>query len=152
MQHTPDLPTLLTPEYFQTGQATSTKILKIFVETLFSSGLQKDHSEGVKRQVASLSQDILNAVTKGRVKPSKHQKRKEKHCTRDIFGQLLFLAASQNVDLGIVVSHPLTPVSLSLCHISGAMNKTDKPALMRMLDFVHCNQPHPNISVAVSYG
>ena len=39
---------------------------------------------------------------------------KELPCTQDLFGRLLFLTASQNLDLGIVLSYPLTPVPLSL--------------------------------------
>lgn len=47
---------------------------------------------------------------------AKDQKVKEVCCTRDLFGRLLYLAASQNVDLETVLSYSLTPVPLSLSH------------------------------------
>lgn len=38
------------------------------------------------------------------------------------------------LDLAEVPSFPLTEVPLSLCHIKGAMNKTDKSAIMKKLE------------------
>ena len=82
-----------------------------------------------RRKVKNFANDALTIKV-----AAKDQKIKEVRCTRDLFGRLLFLAASQNVDLGTVLSHPLTPVPLSLCHITGAMNKTDKSTLMKKLE------------------
>ena len=58
----------------------------------------------------------------------------EVSCTRDIFGRLLFLAVTQNLDMATVLSYPLTPVPFTLCHITGAMNKTNKSAVMVKLE------------------
>ena len=55
---------------------------------------------------------------------SNDQKVKETKCTCNLFGKLPVLAASQNVDFATVLSYPLIPGPLSLCHITGAMNKT----------------------------
>ena len=41
---------------------------------------------------------------------------------------------TQNLDIKSILSHPLNPVPFSLCHITGAMNKTEKSALMRILE------------------
>ena len=61
---------------------------------------------------------------------TKDKQIKEAKCTRDIFGRLLFLSLTQGLDLTAVLTFPLTPVPLSLCHITGDMNKTSKCTLM----------------------
>ncbi|KAG5883098.1 hypothetical protein JTB14_010468 [Gonioctena quinquepunctata] len=53
---------------------------------------------------------------------------------RDLFGRLLAVSVEQNVDLKKVLSYPLTPVPLSLCHLDGTHCKTDKSALMKSLE------------------
>ena len=64
----------------------------------------------------------------------KDKKLKEVKCTRDLFGRLLYLALTQEFDLGKVLSYPLLPVPLSLCQITGDMNKTSKCKLMDVLE------------------
>jgi len=59
---------------------------------------------------------------------------KEAKCTMDIFGSLLYLSVTQELYLSIVLSYPLTPVSFSLCHITGDMNKTSTSTLMEKLE------------------
>lgn len=53
---------------------------------------------------------------------------------RDLFGHLLGLSLKQKIDLEKVLSYPLKPVSLSLCHIDGIICKTDKLALLKCLE------------------
>ena len=65
---------------------------------------------------------------------SKDMKFKELQGTRDLFGRLLYLAATKEVDLSIVFRYPLTPVPFSLAHIDGSMIKTDKSQLMHHLE------------------
>ena len=43
---------------------------------------------------------------------------------RDLFGSILFPSLEHKVDMAEVLSHPLTPVPLSLSHVDGAMLKT----------------------------
>ena len=66
-----NLPSALTIEDFEKGQAEPPVVLRIFLKTLYS-GSQRDLSEAIKRLVASTSQDILYSVTRGKLKPSKH--------------------------------------------------------------------------------
>ena len=47
---------------------------------------------------------------------------------------MLYLAALQGMYLENVLSYPLTIVPLSLSHVNGSMNKTDKSALMKKLE------------------
>ena len=82
-----------------------------------------------KKKVKNFASDAV----KTRVS-AKDQSIKEIRCTRDLFGRLLYLGISENLDLKSILSHPLTPVPFSLCHITGAMNKTEKSALMRALE------------------
>ena len=53
---------------------------------------------------------------------------------RDLFGSILFLALQRQIDMGEVLTYPLTPIPLSLCHIDGKMNKTPKSTLMKELE------------------
>ena len=52
----------------------------------------------------------------------------------DLFGSSLFLALQRQIDMGEVLTYPLTPIPLSLCHIDGKMNKTPKSTLMKELE------------------
>lgn len=54
--------------------------------------------------------------------------------TRDLFGRLLYLATNTEIYLHKVFRYSLTPVPLALAHVNGAMNKTDKSALMKKLE------------------
>ena len=63
--------------------------------------------------------------------PQKDLKVKEVLCIRDIWGCLVYLAVVQNLEL----EHVMAP--LSLAHIYGAMNRTDKSSLMRKLEKSH---------------
>ena len=69
--------------------------------------------------------------------PQKDLKVKEVLCTRDIWGCLVYLAAVQNLELEHVMSYPMTMAPLSLAHIDGAMNRTDKSSLIRKLEKSH---------------
>ena len=94
-----------------------------------------------RRKVRNFAHDALKMKI-----GAKDQKIKEIRCTRDLFGRLLYLAATQNVDLGIVLSYPLTPVPLSLCHLNGAMHKTSKCALMDKLEPMGTTDVQPDTS------
>lgn len=53
---------------------------------------------------------------------------------RDLFGRLLAISVEQQIDLEKVLSYPLTPLLLALCHLDGKHCKTDKSALMKALE------------------
>lgn len=52
---------------------------------------------------------------------------------RDLFGRLLGISLQQNVEIEKVLEYPLTPAPLSLCHMDGTINKTDKSKLVKPL-------------------
>ena len=54
----------------------------------------------------------------------------ELHETRDLFGQLLYLSTLKESGPKKIFHFPLTPVPLSLAHVDGSMNKTEKSKLM----------------------
>ena len=76
---------------------------------------------------------------------SKHKKVKKVQCTRDLFGRLLYLALTQGLDLGTVLSYPFLPVPLSLCQITGDMNKTLKSKLMEVLETMGTSNAKPTM-------
>ncbi|KAJ8677787.1 hypothetical protein QAD02_013574 [Eretmocerus hayati] len=47
---------------------------------------------------------------------------------RDLFGRLLAISLKKNLDFRKVLTHPLTPVPLSLCHMDGAIFTKKKAA------------------------
>ena len=54
--------------------------------------------------------------------------------TRDLFGRLLYISTLEKIDLEKVFQFPLTPVPLSLSHLDGSINKTDKAKLLHKLE------------------
>lgn len=52
---------------------------------------------------------------------------------RDLFGRLLLVALNNTLELEKVLTYPLTPIPLSLCHIEGTIRKTNKSALLKAL-------------------
>ena len=43
---------------------------------------------------------------------------------QDLFGSILLLSLQRKIDMVEVLSYPLTPIPLSLCHTVGTMQKT----------------------------
>ena len=41
----------------------------------------------------------------------------------DLFGSIMYLAVQRKIDVGEVLTYPLTTIPLSLCHIDGRINK-----------------------------
>ena len=74
---------------------------------------------------------------------------KELQCSRDLFGRLLFLSTKASLDLQNIFAHPLTPVPLSLAHIDGSMNKTNKAKLMHHLEIKATTNDPTHVSVTV---
>lgn len=52
---------------------------------------------------------------------------------RDLFGRLLGISLECELQIEKVLQYPLTPVPLSLCHLDGSINKTDKAKLVQPL-------------------
>ena len=53
---------------------------------------------------------------------------------RDLFGSLLTLSMEKKINMDEVMTYPLTPVPLSLCHVDGTMVKSLKSALLHHLE------------------
>lgn len=53
---------------------------------------------------------------------------------RELTGRILALSLENKIDLMSVLSFPLTPIPLSLGHIDGSINKTDKSSLFKLLE------------------
>ncbi|CAF4952709.1 unnamed protein product [Pieris macdunnoughi] len=53
---------------------------------------------------------------------------------RDLFAQLLLISLEQTLNIDKVLSYPLTPVPLAMCHADGIICKTDKSVLLKILE------------------
>ncbi|CAG9769915.1 unnamed protein product [Ceutorhynchus assimilis] len=45
---------------------------------------------------------------------------------RDLFGRMIGLSMQQKIDIAKILSYPLTPVPMSLCHLDGKICKANK--------------------------
>lgn len=71
---------------------------------------------------------------------------------RDIFGRMLALSLEHKIDIGQVLSYPLTPTPRALCHIDGTLHKTDKSTLLKNLEGRISHNPPPSIDVIIVNG
>lgn len=53
---------------------------------------------------------------------------------RDLMGKLLMISLKGKLDIGIVLTYPLTPVPLVFCHLDGTINRTNKAVLYKYLE------------------
>ncbi|GBP07905.1 hypothetical protein EVAR_71541_1 [Eumeta japonica] len=53
---------------------------------------------------------------------------------RDLFGRMLGISMNHELDVMKILSHPITPVPLALCHSDGTIYKTDKSVLAKALE------------------
>jgi len=68
---------------------------------------------------------------------------------RDLFGSILYLSLQRKIDMEEVLSYPLTPIPLSLCHVDGNKQTTPKSTLLSVLEKRICSQPPPHIDVTI---
>lgn len=81
-----------------------------------------------RRKVKNFAANMIKKTT------GKDNKVRELQGTRDLFGRLLYLSTVENIDLPMVFQYPLTPVPLSLAHVDGCMNKTNKATLTTKIE------------------
>ncbi|XP_011171576.3 uncharacterized protein LOC105204222 [Solenopsis invicta] len=71
---------------------------------------------------------------------------------RDLFGQLFRISLQKTLDIAKVLSFPLTPVPFSLCHVDGSICKTDKSALLKILENKISTDHPQNVDVIIFDG
>lgn len=71
---------------------------------------------------------------------------------RDLFGRMLGISMDHKIDISKILSYPITPVPLSMCHFDGAICKTQKSALMKSLEKNIEHHPPLYIDVLIIYG
>ncbi|KAL4113704.1 hypothetical protein QTP88_017283 [Uroleucon formosanum] len=70
---------------------------------------------------------------------------------RNLFGRMLGISLEKQIDVLETLKYPLTPIPTSMCHLDGTMYKTDKSALMKILE-QKISQPnvppeHPDVAI-----
>ena len=92
--------------------------------------------------------NFTSAAVKTTVK--KDMKVIELHGSRDLFGRLLCLSTKHNIELDKVFSYPLTAVPLSLAHVDGSMNKTDKATILHKIEgMVDSTNPTSAVDITI---
>ena len=71
------------------------------------------------------------------------------HMVRDLFGSILYLSLEKSINMAEVLTYPLTPVPLSLCHPNGIMLKTKKSALLNALETRVKTVPPDTIDITI---
>lgn len=105
----------------------------------------------VNRFQKSLKQNVITNFSsmekKKKVKVA--DKLVEVRLQRDLFGQLLVVALEKKIDIDKILTYPLTPIPFSLCHLDGSICKTEKSALMKLLEkeIDSVSPPNPNVKI-----
>jgi len=114
----------------------------------FTSGCFSDPGRFVKPIRRSKVKNFASAAIKTTVK--KYLKLIELQCTRDLFGRLLCIGTEHNLELDKVFAYPLTAVPLSLAHVDGSINKTDKAKLLHKIeDMIDSTNPDSTIDITI---
>ena len=128
------------PKIYDTG--------KIWADT-FKNECLEDETRFEKRIKRRKVLNFMTDAAKLKMKSKNRKEVLEIKGTRDLFGRLLYLAVTSNVDLQVVFNFPLTPVPLSLGNIDGLMNKTPKSSLKKKLEEKIESEEPPEISELV---
>ena len=67
----------------------------------------------------------------------------------DLFGSIPFLSLQHKIDMEEVLSYPLTPIPLSLCHVDGLSQTTPKVKLLYKIESRIPNDMPPNVDATV---
>ena len=68
---------------------------------------------------------------------------------RDLFGCILKLSLEKKIDMAEVLKFPLTPVPLSLSHVDGTMQKTQKATLLKHLESRIESEPPRQVDITI---
>ncbi|KZS20614.1 Uncharacterized protein APZ42_012648 [Daphnia magna] len=83
----------------------------------------------IKRQkIITFAEDgaVVKRTAKGVIEEIKME--------RDLMGKLLMISLKGKLDIGIVLTYPLTPVPLVFCHLDVTINRTNKAVLFKNLE------------------
>ena len=69
-----------------------------------------------------------------KLKTKNNNKISEVRMERNLYGRLLCIALVESIDISLVLTYPITPVPLSMCHIDGTMVSTSKHKLVAPLE------------------
>ena len=68
---------------------------------------------------------------------------------RDLFDRLLELTMKKRIDMGELLTYPLTPLSLSLCHAHGSLLHSLKAVLLHRLESKIVSSPSSSVDVTI---
>lgn len=132
----------------QTGKAASKEIADSLL-TIEEKGRQK-HDSFITECMADASR-FEKSISQNKIKTFADQGAKNKRssntviqelkCTRDLFGRIAFIAARRKVDLEYLLTHPLTPVPLTLCRTDGTLVTMAKGTKSDLLDVLESQVP-----------
>lgn len=78
---------------------------------------------------------ILNfAASNEKRKVCINNKIQEVRLQRDLFGRMLAISMNENTNIEKILTYPLTPVPMSMCHLDGSIFKTVKSVLLKCLE------------------
>lgn len=125
-------------------EETGTQLREIFISECAESNDRFE--KPIKRN------PILNFSVSSKKLVKIGSKVQEVRMQRDLFGRMLGVSMEQNIDVAKVLSYPLTPVPMAMCHLDGTMCKTDKAAFAKLLEKRISSQPPPYTDVVILDG
>lgn len=111
--------------------------------------------EDISRFEKSIKKTPLDNFSQDYAKKKKTKiggKVQEVRIQRDIFGRMLGISMDHKVDIAKILSFPVTPVPLSMCHFDGTICKTVKSTLMKTLEKNIEHHPPPHIDILIIDG
>ena len=131
-----------TEEFMLNIKANGEKYKKAFLEECIIDSLRFE--KPIKRQTLHTF-----ATESGKHKVKKDGKVVAACLIRDLFGSILNISLQRKIDMGEVLSYPLTPVPLSLCHVDGSIQKSQKSALLNYLESKTISIPPTTVNVTI---
>lgn len=98
-----------------------------------------------KGPLENFSVDYVNKKIKTKV----GGKVQEVRIQRDLFGRMLSISIDHKVDMSKILSYPIAPMPLSMCHFEGGICKTQKSVLMKCLEKGILHNPPAHIDILI---
>lgn len=124
-----------------TGRAASEEVSDFLLNVEKNDNLLKEkfitecaESQDRFEQAIKLTKILNFASATAKKKVTINNKIQKVKLQRDLFGRMLAISMNDATDIQKILTYPLTPVPMTLCHLDGSIFKTVKAALIKLLD------------------
>lgn len=145
--------TLETPKLFNISSGKSTSaVTSKFLLNIFDFGDNQKNCfiteclEEPQRFLKPIKKNIISNFSKESISTKRETGSSDKlrsvKLERNLFARIIFIAIEKQINMELVLTYPLTPIPLSLCHPDGTPHKTQKSKLLIHIEGkVNSSQP-----------